>query len=845
MSTLPSALRKKGGKLDVIQIDASVNPGNSGGPVIDQKGNVVGIIVAGILGTGVSFAIPVSHLQQFLTEPGLVFEVPTIKYADRAKAAKFEFEVVQYFGANKALNVVIGFGDDKATQKRHNARRSGTKYTVTAAPFAKMTAKEMFVGQTTMRIAVTQGRSVLVKREVPVYLDGSPGLVGHYRFDEGQGDVANDSSDSNNHGEVHDLYRWEPQGGKFGGTLLFDGRRTHVKIKRLVENDFTIALWVKTPMQDSRRGNVANWFHGLGLVDADVLNVKNDFGLVFMRGKVGFGAKHLNKTVQSKSEVNDNKWHHVTATRNGSTGECVIYVDGIQEGAITSATGPLNASPTMAIGKINSSRYNVFAGWLDDVRIYNRVLGGNEVNWLAGSTAGGASESEATVPDEIAGTTLPAIERPPRIPVPDADALDEANQLVEDTFRDQREQAKSRDEKIAFVENILDAADKTEKDHAGRFVLLRTARDVAAEVGDLQLSMNAADRLVSEFEVEDYEVKIDALQQLGKALESADAVGEFATYAEPVARQAGEHDEYDAALALAGLLLNLAKEKRATESVKIAVALKAKLSEMQSAFADVAAALEALKSDPDDPDANQTAGMHRCFHRGDWDGGLPLLAKAKDEALRNLAAGDLAEPANAKKQSSVGDAWWEHAHQQPEADRNHALARAAHWYEQSLPRLKGFTKLKAQKRLAKVTPNVRISHDALGYALRAHPENAEYFNGHWYKVFEESTSWKRAHERCKAMGGYLVCIETEEELEHVEKLRDGLAHVCVGGQRNDLNWSWINGKPLGITPRWNEGQPDNGDNIENCLEILGSGRWNDIAPNNSSRLKGLICEWEF
>ena len=44
-----TALRRKGGKLSTIQLDASVNPGNSGGPVVDKKGNLIGIIESGML----------------------------------------------------------------------------------------------------------------------------------------------------------------------------------------------------------------------------------------------------------------------------------------------------------------------------------------------------------------------------------------------------------------------------------------------------------------------------------------------------------------------------------------------------------------------------------------------------------------------------------------------------------------------------------------------------------------------------------------------------------------------------------------------------------------------------
>jgi S1-C subfamily serine protease len=53
----------------VIQTDAAANPGNSGGPALDQDGRVVGVVVARIdprLGSGLTFAVPIKLVCAYL-----------------------------------------------------------------------------------------------------------------------------------------------------------------------------------------------------------------------------------------------------------------------------------------------------------------------------------------------------------------------------------------------------------------------------------------------------------------------------------------------------------------------------------------------------------------------------------------------------------------------------------------------------------------------------------------------------------------------------------------------------------------------------------------------------------
>jgi hypothetical protein len=71
-----SGLQNKGGH-QVLLIDASVNPGNSGGPLVNDQGEVLGVINAKLTGkeiSNVASAVPINLAKQLLQEKGVAFK---------------------------------------------------------------------------------------------------------------------------------------------------------------------------------------------------------------------------------------------------------------------------------------------------------------------------------------------------------------------------------------------------------------------------------------------------------------------------------------------------------------------------------------------------------------------------------------------------------------------------------------------------------------------------------------------------------------------------------------------------------------------------------------------------
>ena len=148
------------------------------------------------------------------------------------------------------------------------------------------------------------------------------------------------------------------------------------------------------------------------------------------------------------------------------------------------------------------------------------------------------------------------------------------------------------------------------------------------------------------------------------------------------------------------------------------------------------------------------------------------------------------------------------------------------------------------------------------------PDDAVEFNGHYYKIFDESQNWHDAKDICEKMGGHLITINTQSESEFITDLltdRDNRNCYWTAIKYNNEEDKWVhdNGSVL-MFFNWADNEPNNFENHDEAyVHLFGNkyddgagnkeiGEWNDVSSDGAEYASkfyalsefGYICEWE-
>jgi hypothetical protein len=195
--------------------------------------------------------------------------------------------------------------------------------------------------------------------------------VGWWRFDEGSGTVAADSSAYGNDGAVNGDAKWID--GQLGGALDFDGSGVFVEIPHgdslSKMEQITIAAW--TYMREGASGEML-------IVSKGGWQANMPYELSEEAGSIIYWQFYddAGRDGCAPQSPPVEEWHHIAATYDGTVFKC--YIDGeLADEWEYVGTIPQNDMAVMIGRRATGGRF--FNGMIDEVMIFNRALGADEI----------------------------------------------------------------------------------------------------------------------------------------------------------------------------------------------------------------------------------------------------------------------------------------------------------------------------------------------------------------------------------------------------------------------------------------------------------------------------------
>jgi outer membrane protein assembly factor BamB len=287
---------------------------------------------------------------------------------------------------------------------------------------------------------------------------------------------------------------------------------------------------------------------------------------------------------------------------------------------------------------------------------------------------------------------------PAKTPVPTKAAQDKALKLVLEVFQDDLQSAGTPAARVKLAAELLQQGRETKEDLALRYVLLREARNLAAEGGDAALAFGAIEEIDKTFSTDMLASKAVALAMAVEGATTKEAGKGLLDLTLPLIGEALDSDSYDAARLLGQVAEAAARKAKSPSLVLDAQKRGEEIRAAEKGFAKLQGYLDRLKAKPDDAEAQLALGKYYGLTRRNWDRALPYLAHGDNAVLKALAERDLTAPQDAVAQIALADAWWEQASQEKPASLS-MQTRAAFWYDKAIGQLTGLSRTKAQKRL--------------------------------------------------------------------------------------------------------------------------------------------------
>ncbi len=233
----------------------------------------------------------------------------------------------------------------------------------------------------------------------------------------------------------------------------------------------------------------------------------------------------------------------------------------------------------------------------------------------------------------VAGTSLLAEDtrKPAPVPLEQESAEEAIRELYAKQFG-----SKDLETRRALAKKLLSEAD-LERDDVARFVLLKNARDLGREVGDFGVAFRAIEEMARDYRLEELTLKREVLE--GASTSKLDLIAKERRTDSWLALidSAVEKEDFTNAKDLAEAAVTKTKKLRDSVLTKRVEAKRSSVVSLSSKHAKVTPHLVTLRSDPEDPAANEAVGEFYSFAIGSFARGLPLLVKGSASDLQEAA----------------------------------------------------------------------------------------------------------------------------------------------------------------------------------------------------------------
>lgn len=230
-----------------------------------------------------------------------------------------------------------------------------------------------------------------------------------------------------------------------------------------------------------------------------------------------------------------------------------------------------------------------------------------------------------------------------------------------------------------LIAQLIKLSGESQESVATHYIALSEAAVLAAESGDASQAFLTLEELNARFDGLHSELKEQVFSLLFRKRDKA-TMSQLVLFGFNWVEDLLDADRFEEASSVLSRVRGVAVRLKDSRLRELADYLSTRIRTLSRAFEPVKPHVLKLAEDPDDATAAEAVGMFRCFVQEDWERGLPLLQKASNTTVRQLAFQDLAAPATPVEQTALADAWWAYSTRRPAADRDAIRRRSGYWY---------------------------------------------------------------------------------------------------------------------------------------------------------------------